>query len=291
MEDNRPIRPMKENDQNIDYISEEKLEKLPEDQLTEENISLNIGKLVETPKWLNSFNALIFFRRLNKQNPTLMKTIVPKIIKNLLKLSNSIRSGLSKESIILVGEIIKNYILDKNSETDLDIIKQLFNIIFQCSFSNKKFIKDTSNQIIENAIINNNSFFNLEIICVIIELMKDKKTSVCDCAFITYEKIMQQIVIREINDTTLWNKFFSQVDSLYALKKEIYTKKTVKILEYVRDVLSKEKLDELLTNLNRSDDIKKYEQWITLGSKKNTMNMSLKDFLKSKKNNKQEQSK
>lgn len=284
MEDNRPIHPMKDTDQNIDYISEDKLTQLPEDQLTQELISSNIAKLPETPQWMNSFNSLIYFRSLNKQNPTLMKSIIPNIIKSLIKLSNSIRSGLSKESIILVGEILKNYTFEKNLETDHDIIKQLFNIIFFHAFSNKKFIKETSMQIIDNAINNNSSFFNLEIICIIIELMKDKKSSICDCAFVVYEKIIQKVVIREINDVNLWNKFFNQVDLLYGMKKEIYTKKTVKIIEYVRDVLSKEKLDELLSSMNRGDDIKKYEQWIALGSKKNTMNMSFKDFLKSKKN-------
>ena len=39
MEDERPIHPMKENDQNIDYISVDKLPVLSEEQLSQENIS------------------------------------------------------------------------------------------------------------------------------------------------------------------------------------------------------------------------------------------------------------
>ena len=57
-------------------------------------------------------------------------------------------------------------------------------------------------------------------------------------------------------------------------------------MEYFENNLSKDKFDELLLKLNRGDDIKKYENWIKLGSKKNSTQMSFKDFMKSKKNNK-----
>ena len=60
----------------------------------------------------------------------------------------------------------------------------------------------------------------------------------------------------------------------------------MKIIEYFEKTLSKNLFDELLVKLNRADDIKKYENWLKLGSKKNSSQMSFKDFMKSKKNNK-----
>ena len=71
MENERPIRPMKETDQNIDYISQDKLLVLSEEQLYEENIS----KMLETPKWKINFDAIVFFRSVNKQNPPYKKII------------------------------------------------------------------------------------------------------------------------------------------------------------------------------------------------------------------------
>ena len=50
MEDERPIHPMKESEQNIDYISPDKLIILSEAQLSQENISLNLTNMVENPK-------------------------------------------------------------------------------------------------------------------------------------------------------------------------------------------------------------------------------------------------
>lgn len=283
MEDERPIRPMKDTDQNIDYITPDKLPILTEEQLSQDNISSNITKMVETPKWQLTFDAMVFFRSLNKQNPSLMKQVVPQITKNLIKLSNSIRSGISKESIILVGEILNNFISD-NSQNDLDIIKQLLNILFQCATSNKKFIKDASNELIQNGIIKNKNYLNLETICIIIDLMKDKKSSVCDISFNTYNQMINDINLTstDISDDT-WNKFFDKLNELYKAKKEVYTKKCVKIIEYIEKTLTKNNFDELLNKLKRSEEIKKYEQWIVLGTKKNSCQMSFKEFRRTQK--------
>ncbi len=283
MEDERPIRPMKETDQNIDYISIDKLPLLSEEQLSQENISSHLSRLVETPKWKLTFDSMVFFRSVNKQNPSLIKKIITQLTKYLIKLSNSIRSGISKEAIILVGEILNNFIKE-NTPEDFDIIKQLLNILFQCGTSNKKFIKETSNELIQNGIVNNKTYLNLETICIIIDLMKDKKSSICELCFKVYEQMIKNINLKntDINENT-WNKFFDKINELYAGKKEIYTKKCVKIIEYVEKNFEKKNFDELLNKLNRSEDIKKYEQWILIGTKKNSCQMSFKDFMRTKK--------
>ena len=284
MEDNRPIRPKKEVDQNIDYISPDKLPILQEKQLSQENISLNLKKMIETPKWQLTFEAMIFFRSINKQNPALIKTLLPELLNYLPKLSNSIRSGLSKEAIILVGEILSNFI-NENTNNDLDIIKKLLYILFQSSTSNKKFIKEASMELLENGFIKNKTYFNLDTICIIIDLMKDKKTTVSEICYKSYENLINNVDIKNgnINDNT-WNTFFDKINELYNAKKEIYTKKCVKIIEYFENGLGKSNFDELLVKLNRTDDVKNYENWIILGSKKNSTQMSFKDFIKTKKN-------
>ena len=286
MEDERPIQPMKENEQNIDYISMDKLPVLSEDQLSQDNISLNLKNMIETQKWHATFDAIVFFRSVNKQNSSIIKKIISELIKYLPKLSNSIRSGISKEAIILVGEILLNY-NNENSAFDFDIIKKILYLLFQSATNNKKFIKDASNELIEAGLIKNDKYYNLDIICIIIDLMNDKKNSVCEICYNAYENMIKKIDIKnkDINDNT-WNNFFEKINELYSAKKEIYIKKCVKILEYFQNNLEKNNFNELLTKLNRENDIKKYENWILLGSKKSSTQMSFKDFIKSKKNNK-----
>ena len=286
MEDERPIHPMKETDQNIDYISPDKLPILSEEQMSQENISINLTKMVENPKWKLTFDAMVYFRSINNQNSSLIKMILPELVKYFPKLSNSIRSGISKEAIILVGEILSNFIID-NIKDDLNIIKQLLYVLFQSASSNKKFIKDAAMELIDKGLIKNKKYYIIDIICLLIDLMKDKKSTVCDVCFNAYENMIQYINIKNgnINDDT-WIFFFDKINELYAAKKEIYVKKCVKIIEFFENNLGKNKFEELLIKLNRKDDIKKYENWILLGSKKNTSQMSFKDFIKSKKNNK-----
>ena len=286
MEDERPIHPMKETDQNIDYISPDKLPILSEEQMSQENISINLTKMVENPKWKLTFDAMVYFRSINNQNSSLIKTILPELVKYFPKLSNSIRSGISKEAIILVGEILSNFIID-NIKDDLNIIKQLLYVLFQSASSNKKFIKDAAMELIDKGLIKNKKYYIMDIICLLIDLMKDKKSTVCDVCFNAYENMIQYINIQngDINDDT-WIFFFDKINELYAAKKEIYVKKCVKIIEFFENNLGKNKFEELLIKLNRKDDIKNYENWILLGSKKNTSKMSFKDFIKSKKNNK-----
>ena len=286
MEDERPIHPMKETDQNIDYISPDKLPILSEEQMSQENISINLTKMVENPKWKLTFDAMVYFRSINNQNSSLIKMILPELVKYFPKLSNSIRSGISKEAIILVGEILSNFIID-NIKDDLNIIKQLLYVLFQSASSNKKFIKDAAMELIDKGLIKNKKYYIMDIICLLFDLMKDKKSTVCDVCFNAYENMIQYINIKNgnINDDT-WIFFFDKINELYAAKKEIYVKKCVKIIEFFENNLGKNKFEELLIKLNRKDDIKKYENWILLGSKKNTSQMSFKDFIKSKKNNK-----
>ena len=286
MEDERPIHPMKETDQNIDYISPDKLPILSEEQMSQENISINLTKMVENPKWKLTFDAMVYFRSINNQNSSLIKTILPEVVKYFPKLSNSIRSGISKEAIILVGEILSNFIID-NIKDDLNIIKQLLYVLFQSASSNKKFIKDAAMELIDKGLIKNKKYYIMDIICLLLDLMKDKKSTICDVCFNAYENMIQYINIKNgnINDDT-WIFFFDKINELYAAKKEIYVKKCVKIIEFFENNLGKNKFEELLIKLNRKDDIKKYENWILLGSKKNTSQMSFKDFIKSKKNNK-----
>jgi len=77
--------------------------------------------------------------------------------------------------------------------------------------------------------------------------MKDKKTTVCETCPNTYNQMIKNIDLNspDIPDDT-WNKFFDKINELYKAKKEVYTKKCVKIIEYIVKVLTKEKFYELL---------------------------------------------
>ena len=264
-------------DPHLEYIEYDKLPILKEEQMTDEFILTQIPKLTEIPKWEINFNTMIYFRCLNKQNPNKIKIILPKIIEYLNKLSNSIRSGISKLSMILMGEILNLYIIE--SIQDIIIIKQIVGIVLHGTFSSKAFLKNIANNILKVNVVDNSKYENFDFTNELIDLMRNDKTIISDTAFNVYENIIKKINLDNINNDS-WNNLFLRIDELYEKKRDVYTKKCVKILNYFIDKIGKNVFMDKLKELGKEDKISVYENWIKLGTKKFQSKMSFREFRK-----------
>ena len=271
MEKIEKINEILNSDPKIDYIDYSNLPELKEEQITEENINIQIKNLTEIPKWEINFNALIFFRSLNKKNPILLK-----------KLSNSIRSGISKLTLILLGEILKTYEISKteNEEKDYENLNKIFGIILFCTFSPKTFIKNEAKNCLEKNVINNENYENnLNIIIELIDLMKNEKSVISDNAFFVCENLMKKIKFNEINNNNNWKKLFEKIDELNDKKREIYTKKVNKILIKIYNELKKEKFEKILKEIELENKISVYNNIIEKNNRKNFgSQLSFKEF-------------
>ena len=245
--------------------------------MTDEFILTQIPKLTEIPKWEINFNTMIYFRCLNKQNPNKIKIILTKIIECLNKLSNSISSGISKLSMILMGEILNLYIIE--SIQDIIIIKQIVGIVLHGTFSSKAFLKNTANNILKVNVVDNSKYENFDFTNELIDLMRNDKTIISDTAFNVYENIIKKINLDNINNDS-WNNLFLRIDELYEKKRDVYTKKCVKILNYFIDKIGKNVFMDKLKELGKEDKISVYENWIKLGTKKFQSKMSFREFRK-----------
>ena len=263
MEKIEKINEILNSDPKIDYIDYSNLPELKEEQITEENINIQIKNLTEIPKWEINFNALIFFRSLNKKNPILLKKYIQILIPYLNKLSNSIRSGISKLTLILLGEILKTYEISKteNEEKDYENLNKIFGIILFCTFSPKTFIKNEAKNCLEKNVINNENYENnLNIIIELIDLMK-------------------KIKFNEINNNNNWKKLFEKIDELNDKKREIYTKKVNKILIKIYNELKKEKFEKILKEIELENKISVYNNIIEKNNRKNFgSQLSFKEF-------------
>ena len=324
MIDERPIKPMQrnpyENDIQIDYVSYEKLRVLKDNDYNAENIQKNIYKLKETQKWTESFGALLFFRSVNKQNYKIIKEIMGKIIDPIVKLSNSIRSGLAKEALITLGEILGNYELEEmpeylkiegnsmeiEEESNLNeictseienkitqkktydfpkdfVIGKLLGAIFQCSASNKSFMKEEANLFINTNLIEKKKFHNLYSLSVIVRLMNDKKVAVCESVFSALQKLKEFIKLEGEKNLTEWKLLLDAFDFVYNEKKEIYTRKVLKLFGWIITEIGKYEFDKILEKIGRKNEITKYDQWVKLSSKKSTDKGGFREFLKKQK--------
>ena len=264
----------------LEYIDYDKLPILKEEQMKDEFIITQIPRLNEIPKWEINFSTMIYFRCLNKQNPEKLKIILPKITPFLNKLSNSIRSGISKLSMILMGEILNSFSIEKNE--DINLIKEIVGIVLHGTFSTKAFLKSTANNILKNNVIDNSKYENFDFTTELIDLMRNEKSIISDTAYNVYENIIKNIKLDNINNDS-WNNFFIRIEELYDKKRDIYTKKCIKILNFFIEKLGKDVFMNKLKELGKEEKISLYENWIKLGTKKNIQTkMSFKEFRKLK---------
>ena len=264
----------------LEYIDYDKLPILKEEQMKDEFIITQIPRLNEIPKWEINFSTMIYFRCLNKQNPEKLKIILPKITPFLNKLSNSIRSGISKLSMILMGEILNSFSIEKNE--DINLIKEIVGIVLHGTFSTKTFLKNTANNILKSNVVENTKYENFDFTTELIDLMRNEKTIISDTAYNVYQNIIKNIKLDNINNDS-WNNFFIRIEELYDKKRDIYTKKCIKILNFFIEKLGKDVFMNKLKELGKEEKISLYENWIKLGTKKNIQTkMSFKEFRKLK---------
>jgi hypothetical protein len=264
----------------LEYVDYDKLPILKEEQMKDEFIITQIPRLNEIPKWEINFSTMIYFRCLNKQNPEKLKIILPKITPFLNKLSNSIRSGISKLSMILMGEILNSFSIEKNE--DINLIKEIVGIVLHGTFSTKTFLKNTANNILKSNVVENSKYENFDFTTELIDLMRNEKTIISDTAYNVYQNIIKNIKLDNINNDS-WNNFFIRIEELYDKKRDIYTKKCIKILNFFIEKLGKDVFMNKLKELGKEEKISLYENWIKLGTKKNIQTkMSFKEFRKLK---------
>ena len=275
----------------INYVEYNALQPIPDDKLTNENINRAIARLAEVPKWEVNFESILFMRSVNKQNPLLLKQYLNQTTITLLeKLCTSIRSGLAKETIIFLGEILMNYTITSPA-SDYIILNKLSAILLHCTFNSKGFIRDESKSQMKRSLDANATFTNNFDYCIeLIDLMKNAKSVISDNAFEMYEMLFPKVIIDNNNIASeTWLKLIDKLDELYSKKREIYTKKATKIINEIINNIGKNTFIEILTSLNKQEKIETYETWIKFGEKKSLSALSFKEFKKQQLSKKHEQ--
>ena len=125
----------------------------------------------------------------------------------------------------------------------------------------------------------NSKYENFDFTNKLIDLMRNDKTIISDTAFNVYENIIKNINLDNINNDSR-NNLFLRIDELYEKKRDVYTKKCVKILNYFIDKIGKNVFMDKLKELGKEDKISVYENWIKLGTKKFQSKMSFREFRK-----------
>jgi hypothetical protein len=183
---------------------------------------------VQSTDWLSQYNSLMVLRRLNKHESKAFEAIFDKLLFNIVKLAASIRTNIAKQALILCGEVFYTHNYGTKS------LKQLVPAVLAQSAHLKQFIKDEA----QNALImlgkcKANTF---DIIQLLSEGITNKNLTISESSLNTLLSFIRNCNLYDIQNDE-WRSMLISVVNIYGLKKDIYTKKAVKVLAVYQDVL------------------------------------------------------
>jgi hypothetical protein len=238
-----------------------------------EMIKLEIIKMInDESNWINQYEALNNLRRLNKFCPLVFNSILQSVILQISKLTSSIRSNLSKLSIMLVREVFMSQNLSSNN---LKYIKNLITCTLTQSVSMKAFIREESLAALEN-LSNNYYFFSSNTLHVLIEEVGHKNLSHSENSFNIIIKIVENWSKEDIFSGTnysQWEGIYKQILNLYSMKREPFSKRACRIIEAIHMKFGEEDFQNILNSLNL-DNVNKNNLLSMIKSVQNTKNKS-----------------
>jgi hypothetical protein len=241
-------------------------------------ISTNI---IETPeyKWEIHFTTINELRRLRKHKLELFYRIVNdfKLYKKVFpKFINSIRSNLSKVTLMLMTEVFSVYEFDHQDKWMRYIIPEVLNK----STENKIFIREEAMKCLSN--VGENMFYE-ESMVALLQGVKSPNTKISQNACDTLIIMINNYELNALLNTQCWKEIFKLISDVYLMKTDKQVKKCEGILQTLENKISKETLEYLLRCTNKNSALvieqirkSKYPKaHITFKS-----NESLKDFKK-----------
>jgi len=295
-------------DKKVDYLDFKDLENFQNEKHYLSSLS-NIGKYLKDDKldWFDQFEALNDLRKLNKFFPRSFLEALSEISTDFSKFLLSIRSNIAKLSLITLKEFFGSEIyFSKNPEVLKDykiqntsnIVQSLFDTflpsILTQSASMKGFLKEEAVQILDNiANVSNNSYFLKKIISHINNKNNHYSENAFNCAYNLIQNIFTSDGYGEFSPsaspekkgTKTFNKIKDILECimrLYNLKKDLFTKKALKLYFAVKDSVKHEQFENSKTYMdNNARTI--LEKMENDANKTSRTSSNFKDFMSSKK--------
>lgn len=230
----------------VEYISYNDLNFLDENEIDLHNFRKKIvTDLSNKSDWNKQYNAVNEIRRLlkfYKKDLYSLNQIIISVGPILSELSSSIRSNLSKNSLILIKEIFD----DKPIE-DYHTLKILIkSALIQCA-AVKTFIKEQS-YLCLNALSKNTNFINSITIGILIEEVGHKNLKISEAAYNTLEIIFSNWKLAEDYEKENWSLIFKMIFNIYYLKREPYNKRACYMMNTLYYKLGEENFNRVIKN-------------------------------------------
>jgi len=193
-------------------------------------------------KWLPQFNAIMDLRRLLKYCRQEFLKVFHEIFQIIPKQINSLRSGCSKLSLMLLNELFTTS--NNSNEVPNEWIEALLpNIIMKTNFL-QKFIKDEALSALANI---SKTMFSYVVLDILVQNVGNKNVTHSEAAFDSLTKLIENWNINDLMKVNDLPNIFSKIADVNKLKKEPYNKRSIKIISLLYEKLGKNNFESLLS--------------------------------------------
>jgi len=231
----------------VEYENLENLAEFPQDFHYEAFFKGIKNIIDDESQWLAQFEGMNDVRRFQKFFGEKSFYLLKECFPNIIKLTASIRSNLSKLALMTTKEF---FLFHKYNHCELELIKKIIFAVLVQSASTKVFIKEEALSCLEQ-VVSNESFCNLEIVSILLEEISNKNLTISENACSTAEKLIKKIpdinIISHSKENYL-GLVLNQVVNLFLLKKDNYSKKALRTFDLIYEIVGKDGLENFLNH-------------------------------------------
>ena len=218
-------------------------------------LMIKIKKLLRETKeheWREHVQAINYLRRLRKYEKEIFDRVMYdlNIFEIILSYLNSVRTTLSKITLVFIKELFSEYEFEYNdNDEQIELIKFIKFItpkLILKANSEKSFLKDEAINCLNN--LSKNMTYGDTLIALIKVCITDNGNSICELSFNFIQELLKNFDINYLIYFDYWDEFFEILSKILKMKKEPYMKKSILLINSLENLIGKDKFENIINN-------------------------------------------
>ena len=218
-------------------------------------LMIKIKKLLRETKeheWREHVQAINYLRRLRKYEKEIFDRIMYdlNIFEIILSYLNSVRTTLSKITLVFIKELFSEYEFEYNdNDEQIELIKFIKFItpkLIVKANSEKSFLKDEAINCLNN--LSKNMTYGDTLIALIKVCITNNGNSICELSFNFIQELLKNFDINYLIYFDYWDEFFEILSKILKMKKEPYMKKSILLINSLENLIGKDKFENIINN-------------------------------------------
>ena len=218
-------------------------------------LMIKIKKLLRETKeheWIEHVQAINYLRRLRKYQKEIFDRVMYdlNIFEIILSYLNSVRTTLSKITLVFIKELFSEYEFEyNNNDEQIELVKFIQFItpkLILKANSEKSFLKEEAINCLKN--LSKNMTYGDTLITLIKSCIENNGNSICELSFNFIQDLLTNFDINYLIYFDYWNEFFEILIKILKMKKEPYIKKSILLIKSLESLIGKENFEKIINN-------------------------------------------